>query len=131
MRQARLALAAAWMAAAGVAMIHPQGAQAQTMYGPTMPAPMSPPMTMPDQRPFDPSRVEFYSGAPVFTPGDEGGLRAAARNNAESRRYEAALRDSPAFRQQRIQQECGTFGNAGVYQRCVDSFGHRTAAAER
>ena len=79
-------------------------------------------------RTVDPSRVELYAAAPVFTPGDEGGMLAAVRNNAESRRYEAVLRDSPGFRQERMHRECGSITEPAMHQGCVDSFGDRTAS---
>lgn len=100
--------------AAACAVAIPLVAQAQPMPEPV--------------RPVDPSRVEFYTGTPVFTPGDEGGMRAAQRNNAASRRYEAALRSSPGFREHRMQQECGSITEPAMRQGCIDSFGDRTAA---
>jgi hypothetical protein len=113
LRLTGLALAACLAAA-------PFAAQAQPMPGPAMP-----------YQPGPSPRVDFYSGTPVYTPGDEGGVAAAQQNIIDSRRYEAMLRSDPGFRQQRIQRECGSFTDPSAYRGCVDSFGDRTAAVDR
>ena len=104
--------------AAACVLANPLAARAQWMPGPAMSEP----------RPIDPSQVEIYSGTPVYTPGDEGGPGAAERNVAASRRYEAALQSSPGFRENRMQQECGSIAEPAMHQGCIDTFGGRTAS---
>jgi hypothetical protein len=116
----RMRLTGLVLAAACAAL--PFAAQAQMM-----PAPMADDQLAPGPAP----RVYFYSGAPVYTPGDEAGMAAAHRNNVESRQYEALLRSNPDFREQRMQRECGSIIDPGARQQCIDTFGDRTASAAR
>jgi len=107
----------------------PLAARAQMMPGP-MPDRMMPlpgQQMPPPQVPMMSPRVDFYSADPVYTPGDDGGMRAAQQNVRESSHYEALLQSDPSFRQQRMQRECGSITEPALYRNCIDTFGGRTA----
>jgi hypothetical protein len=80
-----------------------------------MMAPMQPP-------PSDRLDVYYYSGTPMADPGDDPVNWSARRNVAESYRYEQLVHTNPAFRQARIQKECGAINEPDLYQQCVASF---------
>ncbi|MBV8889739.1 MAG: hypothetical protein JO305_08750 [Alphaproteobacteria bacterium] len=46
----------------------------------------------------------------------------AQQNVRESEQYEQLLCTNPAFRNRRIQQECGPIDDPQLHQQCVDSF---------
>jgi len=79
-----------------------------------MMAPMQPP----------PDRVDYYSGAPMADPGDNPANWSARQNVIESHRYEQLVHTNPAFRQARIQKECGSISEPDLYQQCVASFNY-------
>ena len=108
-------------AAAVVALVATPAAHAQMMAPPPqMMAPQPMPMqTMaPTQAP--PNEVDYYADEPKAEPGD---FNWSARQNvADSQRYEALVHSNPAFRAARIQKECGSITEPGLYQQCVASF---------
>jgi len=69
-----------------------------------------------------PNRVEIYSDMPKAEPGDSPANWSARRNIADSQRYEQLLRGNPAFRNARIQKECGSITEPELYQQCVGTF---------
>lgn len=48
---------------------------------------------------------------------------AAAANVQRSKDYSNALRSNPAFRQQRIDKECGPIDSPDLKAQCIQSFG--------
>ena len=112
-------LAGLLTATAFVALIAAPAVHAQTMAAPQpqmiAPQTMAP---MPMQAP--PDEVDYYSDAPKAEPGD---FNWSARQNvSDSQRYEALVHTNPAFRAARIQKECGSITEPGLYQQCVASF---------
>ena len=85
----------------------------------TMAAP-APRVMVPMQAPEPPAEVDYYSDAPKADPGDYNW--SARQNVADSDRYEQLVHTNPAFRAARIQKECGTITEPGLYQQCVASF---------
>lgn len=69
-----------------------------------------------------PNRVDLYSDMPKAEPGDNPANWSARRNVADSQRYEQLLRSNPAFRNARIQKECGSITEPDLYQQCVGTF---------
>lgn len=50
------------------------------------------------------------------------GNPAAEQNVVKSERYSQVLRTNPAFRERRIQQECGPITDPQLHEECVASF---------
>ena len=71
-----------------------------------------------------PSRVDVYTNGPQTDPGDNPANWSARQNVVDSERYERLVHTNPAFRQTRIQKECGSINEPGLYQQCVASFDH-------
>lgn len=46
----------------------------------------------------------------------------ALANVRESKQYNAVMRSNPAFRQRRMQQECGPIADPQLHQQCIESF---------
>jgi hypothetical protein len=69
-----------------------------------------------------PSRVDVYTNGPQADPGDNPANWSARQNVVDSDRYERMVHTSPAFRQTRIQKECGSINEPSLHQQCVDSF---------
>ena len=69
-----------------------------------------------------PSRVDVYTNGPQADPGDNPANWSARQNVVDSGRYERLVHTNPAFRQSRIQKECGSINEPGLYQQCVASF---------
>ena len=107
-------LAGVLTATALVALIAAPAVDAQMVAAP-QPRVMAP---MPMQAP--PDEVDFYSDAPKADPGDFNW--SARRNVSDSERYESLVHSNPAFRAARIQKECGSITEVGLYQQCVASF---------
>jgi hypothetical protein len=59
--------------------------------------------------------VALAQGMPVGNP-------EAMANVRESKQFDALLRSSPAFRQKRMQIECGPITDAQLHASCVASF---------
>jgi len=78
-------------------------------------------MMVPVQGP-PPGRVELYSDAPKYEPGDNPANWSARENVVESQHYEQLLRTNPAFLQSRINRECGSITEPDLYQQCVETF---------
>lgn len=70
-----------------------------------------------------PSHVDVYTNGPQADPGDNPANWSPRRNVVDSERYEQLVHTNPAFRQARIQKECGSINEPGLYQKCVASFG--------
>jgi ABC-type transport system substrate-binding protein len=70
-----------------------------------------------------PSRVDVYTNGPQADPGDNPANWSARQNVVDSERYERLVHTNPAFRQARIQKECGSINEPDLYQQCVASFG--------
>lgn len=112
-------LAGLLTATAFAALIAAPAVHAQTMASP--PPQMVAPQAvapMPMQQP--PAEVDYYSDAPKADPGDSNW--SARQNVSDSQRYEALVHANPAFRAARIQKECGSITEPGLYQQCVASF---------
>jgi hypothetical protein len=60
----------------------------------------------------------FPASAPMPTNNPE-----ALANVRESKQYNAVMRSNPAFRQKRMQQECGPITDPQLHASCVASFG--------
>ncbi|MBV9860611.1 MAG: hypothetical protein JO267_00525 [Alphaproteobacteria bacterium] len=56
-------------------------------------------------------------------PGDQGGQWSRHANVRESRDYDALIHSNPAFRAQRMQEECGPITDPQLHASCVASFG--------
>jgi hypothetical protein len=69
-----------------------------------------------------PNRVDVYTNGPQADPGDDPANWSPRRNVVDSERYERLVHTNPAFRQTRIQKECGSINEPGLYQECVASF---------
>jgi hypothetical protein len=78
-------------------------------------------MVVPTQGPL-PDRVERYSDAPKYEPGDDPANWSARQNVAESERYEQLLRTNPTFLKTRIDRECGSINEPDLYQQCIATF---------
>jgi hypothetical protein len=63
----------------------------------------------------------LVTNGPQVNPGASGN-RSAARNVADSQRYEQTPQGSAAFRQQRIRKECGSIDDQRLHEQCVASF---------
>ena len=104
-----------------VALVATPAANAQMMAPPPQmiaPQPMPMQTMAPTQAP--PDEVDYYADEPKAEPGD---FNWSARQNvADSHRYEALVHSNPAFRAARIQKECGSITEPGLYQQCVASF---------
>jgi hypothetical protein len=112
-------------ASAVVALVGALPAAHAQMMGSMPPPMMAPPMqsqTAPPPMQRIPDEVDFYSNAPKVEPGDNPANWSARENVVESRRYEQLIHTSRAFRQARIQKECGGFNESEAYQQCAASF---------
>lgn len=109
-------------ATAVVALVGTPAVHAQMMAPPPQmiaPQPMPSMQTMASTQ-APPDEVDYYADAPKAEPGD---FNWSARQNvADSQRYEALVHSNPAFRAARIQKECGSITEPGLYQQCVASF---------
>lgn len=56
---------------------------------------------------------------------------AAMQNVRESRQYEALVRSNPAFRNKRMQEECGPITDPQLHAQCVASFSGPPGSAPR
>jgi hypothetical protein len=59
----------------------------------------------------------FPSSAPMPTNNPE-----ALANVREAKQYNAVMRSNPAFRQRRMQQECGPITDPQLHASCIASF---------
>jgi hypothetical protein len=66
-------------------------------------------------------RIPVTNG-PQADPGDFSPSWSPRQNVIESRSYDRLLETSPAFRQARIQKECGPISDPQLHARCVASF---------
>ena len=66
-------------------------------------------------------RIPVTNG-PQADPGDFSPSWSAKQNVIESRSYDRLLETNPAFRQTRIQKECGPISDPQLHARCVASF---------
>jgi len=66
-------------------------------------------------------RIPITNG-PQADPGDFSPNWSAQQNVIESRSYDRLLETNPAFRQTRIQKECGPISDPQLHARCVASF---------
>jgi hypothetical protein len=66
-------------------------------------------------------RIPVTNG-PQADPGDFSPSWSAQQNVAESRNYDRLLETNPAFRQKRIEKECGPISDPRLHARCVASF---------
>jgi hypothetical protein len=66
-------------------------------------------------------RIPVTNG-PQTNPGDFSPSWSARQNMIESRNYDRLLETNPAFRQTRIQKECGPISDPQLHARCVASF---------
>jgi len=64
---------------------------------------------------------QLVTNGPQVSPGDSGAYP-AERNVANSERYERTLQTNSAFRQQRVQKECGSIDDQKLHEQCVASF---------
>jgi hypothetical protein len=62
------------------------------------------------------------TNGPQANPGDFSPSWSAQQNVIESRNYDRLLDTNPAFRQARIQKECGPISDPQLHARCVASF---------
>ena len=66
--------------------------------------------------------TQVLMNAPRVNPGDRTGWM-AGDNNLESAQYERLMQNSPAFRQSRMQKECGPITDLQLRLNCIDSLG--------
>jgi hypothetical protein len=66
-------------------------------------------------------RIPVTNG-PQANPGDFSPSWSARQNVIESGNYDRLLETNPAFRQARIQKECGPISDPQLHARCVASF---------
>jgi hypothetical protein len=75
-----------------------------------------------------PAAEAQYAGAipvtngPQTNPGDFSPSWSARQNVIESRNYDRLLETNPAFRQGRMQKECGPISDPRLHARCLASF---------
>ena len=62
------------------------------------------------------------TNGPQTNPGDFSPSWSAQQNVIESRTYDRLLETNPAFRQARIQKECGPISDPRLHANCVASF---------
>jgi hypothetical protein len=62
------------------------------------------------------------TNGPQANPGDFSPSWSARQNVIESRNYDRLLETNPAFRQARIQKECGPISDPQLHAHCVASF---------
>jgi hypothetical protein len=60
--------------------------------------------------------------APITSPGDVSESWSPQQNVIESKQYEQLLRTNPAFRQARMNRECGPITDPQLRQSCLASF---------
>ena len=63
------------------------------------------------------------TNGPQTDPGDVSPSWSARQNVIESQRYERLLQTRPAFRQARMQKECGPITDPQLHADCLASFG--------
>ena len=68
--------------------------------------------------------------APIVSPGDVSGSWSAQQNVIESKQYEQLLRRNPAFRQARMNKECGPITDPQLRQSCLASFEQTAGSSE-
>ena len=68
------------------------------------------------------STPQLVTNQPQVDTGDRTGNGAADRNVADSDRYERMLQANAAFRQQRMQRECGSIDDPSLREQCLASF---------
>ena len=64
---------------------------------------------------------QLVTNGPQANPGDSD-ARSGGRNVADSQRYEQTLHANAAYRQQRMQKECGSIEDQSLHEHCVASF---------
>jgi hypothetical protein len=69
-----------------------------------------------------PTHYDLYSDMPKADPGDDPANWSARQNVVDSQRYEQLLHTNPAFLRARIQKECGSINEPGLYEQCVATF---------
>ena len=67
------------------------------------------------------SSPQLVTNGPQASPGDTD-PHSGQRNVADSARYEKSLHANAAFRQQRMQKECGSIDDQKLHEQCVASF---------
>jgi hypothetical protein len=67
-------------------------------------------------------RTVTVKHAPVVNPGDVSESWSARENVIESKQYERLLQTYPAFRQARMQRECGPISDPQLHASCLASF---------
>lgn len=70
---------------------------------------------------FAQSVPQLVTNGPQVSAGDVD-PRSGQRNVTDSRRYEQALHANAAFREQRMQKECGPIDDRQLHERCLASF---------
>ena len=66
--------------------------------------------------------TQVITNGPQTDPGDVSPSWSARQNVIESQRYERLLQTSPAFRQARVQKECGPITDPQLHADCLASF---------
>jgi hypothetical protein len=66
--------------------------------------------------------TDVVTNGPQTSPGDVSTSWSARQNVIESQRYDQLLQTSPAFRQARMQKECGPITDPQLHADCVASF---------
>jgi hypothetical protein len=69
------------------------------------------------------------TNGPQADPGDFSPTWSARQNVIESRNYDRLLETNPAFRQARIQKECGPISDPRLHAGCVASFNRDESSA--
>jgi hypothetical protein len=64
---------------------------------------------------------QLVTNGPQVSPGDSD-ARSGQRNVTDSERYERTLHTNAAFRQQRMQKECGPIDDQRLHAQCVATF---------
>ncbi len=75
--------------------------------------------TMPPAQALD----QVVTNGPQVSPGDNSPSWSARRNVIESQQYDRLLQTNRAFRQARMQKECGPVTDPELHASCVASFG--------
>jgi hypothetical protein len=70
---------------------------------------------------FAQSPPQLVTNGPQVSPGDAD-TSSGQRNVTDSDRYERTLHANAAFRQQRMQKECGSIDDQSLHEQCLTSF---------
>jgi hypothetical protein len=69
------------------------------------------------------AQEQVVTNGPQVSPGDNSPSWSARRNVIESQRYDRLLQTNRAFREARMQKECGPINDPQLHASCVASFG--------